>query len=183
MCVAGTCCSTTFFTLYPDWYLDHFVQPKPPQPSVTTALWNDWPTMYLIDPLGNATLAPAELSRILGGEICSWNPFEDGAFSISNQHSASSQLAPLSSNLFDFRAHRCAHNHSQPAQAVPVVCLLLTHSCNDPACLQAPTSWPTRSPDPTPSPSASGPPKPFATCPTPNGGCMHCGVFCSGAAS
>jgi hypothetical protein len=117
--VAATCCSTTFFTLYPDWYLDHFAQPKPPPPSVT--LWNDWPTMYLIDPLGNATLAPTELSRILGGEICSWNPFEDGALSISNQHSASSQLAALSSNLFGFRAH----NHSQPAQAVPVVCLLL----------------------------------------------------------
>lgn len=33
---------TTFFTLYPDWYLDHFLNTGP---HGSTALWNDWPVM------------------------------------------------------------------------------------------------------------------------------------------
>ena len=40
--------------------------------------------MYLIDPLGNATLTPAERARILGGEVCSWDPFQDGTNYLAN---------------------------------------------------------------------------------------------------
>ena len=39
----------------------------------------------LRDPLGNETdLTAAELARILGGEVCSWNLFEDGTNYLAN---------------------------------------------------------------------------------------------------
>lgn len=39
----------------------------------------------MVDPLGNETdLTAAELGRILGGEVCSWNPFEDGTNYLAN---------------------------------------------------------------------------------------------------
>ena len=67
----------TLFTLYPDWYLDHIS-------GGGDNLWGDWSNMYLVEPLGNSTLPPAELALILGGEVCSWDPYEDGSNNLAN---------------------------------------------------------------------------------------------------
>jgi hexosaminidase len=65
----------TVFTLYPEWYLDHING---------TTLWNDWQSMYLVEPLANSSASPSELELILGGEVNSWDPFEDGSNYLAN---------------------------------------------------------------------------------------------------
>lgn len=74
---------TTIFTTR-DWYLDYSTNARKDGYTRRINDISEWEYYYQVDPFTNSTLTEKEQAKLLGCEVCSWNPFFDGTNMLSN---------------------------------------------------------------------------------------------------